>query len=248
MTTSGSCISRSRTISARRRCQTARVPSNRRRRCSGSSGTRCVSVVEQGGLSFDSYLDFNADICSRIHRLVAGPPALRTRQMLALMDAGVVRMPYGPAPARGLAVNEMDPAATRTRISSTAFEAPYAGRCRRPDPWAPRGAADRRLGVAAAHPALQPRPGEPVPLRRGGRRQRRPDGRLSPDRRRRPASREHLDVRRADRGRAPLHAYIPSPRSRIRAFEDVGACVAEILADSCVSGNVWSHSRWRRAR
>jgi hypothetical protein len=24
--------------------------------------------------------------------------------------------------------------------------------------------------------------------------------------------------------------YIPSPRSRIRAFEDVGACVHEILA------------------
>ena len=31
------------------------------------------SVVELGGLSLDSYLDFNADICSRIHRLVAGP-------------------------------------------------------------------------------------------------------------------------------------------------------------------------------
>src|SRR5262249_41121050 len=29
------------------------------------------SVVEQGGLSLDSYFDFNADICSRIHRLVA---------------------------------------------------------------------------------------------------------------------------------------------------------------------------------
>jgi hypothetical protein len=24
--------------------------------------------------------------------------------------------------------------------------------------------------------------------------------------------------------------YIPSPKSRIRAFEDIGACVAEILA------------------
>ena len=36
------------------------------------------TVVEQGGLSLDSYLDFNADIRSRIHRLVAGPPALRT--------------------------------------------------------------------------------------------------------------------------------------------------------------------------
>ena len=30
-------------------------------------------------------------------------------------------------------------------------------------------------------------------------------------------------------------AYIPSPRSRIRAFEDLGACVAEILSDACVS-------------
>jgi hypothetical protein len=29
-------------------------------------------------------------------------------------------------------------------------------------------------------------------------------------------------------------AYIPSPRSRIRAFEDLGACVAEILSDACV--------------
>ncbi len=47
------------------------------------------SVVELGGLTHDSYLDFNADICSRSHRLVAGPPALRSRQMLALMDAGV---------------------------------------------------------------------------------------------------------------------------------------------------------------
>ncbi|MGO9909061.1 MAG: hypothetical protein ACLP4R_27200 [Solirubrobacteraceae bacterium] len=57
-------------------------------------------MVELGGLTLDSYLDFNGDICSRSHRLVAGPPALRSRQMLALMDAGVVRTPYGPAPAR----------------------------------------------------------------------------------------------------------------------------------------------------
>jgi hypothetical protein len=29
--------------------------------------------------------------------------------------------------------------------------------------------------------------------------------------------------------------YIPSPRSRMRAFEDVGACVAEILDSGTVS-------------
>ncbi|HEY4825117.1 MAG TPA: FAD/NAD(P)-binding protein, partial [Solirubrobacteraceae bacterium] len=87
---------------------------------------RMRSVVEQGGLSLDSYLDFNADICSRIHRLVAGPPALRNRQFLALMDAGVVRMPYGPAPSRGRTVADLDPAVARTRISSTTFERQYA--------------------------------------------------------------------------------------------------------------------------
>ncbi len=93
------------------------------------------SVVELGGLSLDSYLDFNADICSRIHRLVAGPPALRSRQMLALLDAGVVRAPYGPAPARGLSVDGADRDAARTRISSTAFEQPYVDRRRRRHPW-----------------------------------------------------------------------------------------------------------------
>ena len=30
-------------------------------------------------------------------------------------------------------------------------------------------------------------------------------------------------------------AYIPSPRSRMRAFEDVGACVAELLGSASVS-------------
>jgi hypothetical protein len=29
--------------------------------------------------------------------------------------------------------------------------------------------------------------------------------------------------------------YIPSPRSRMRAVEDIGTCVAEILADAYVS-------------
>ena len=83
------------------------------------------TVVEQGGLSLDSYLDFNADICSRIHRLVAGPPALRSRQFLALMDAGVLRIPYGPAPSLGPTPGQDDLTTRTTRISSTAFEQSY---------------------------------------------------------------------------------------------------------------------------
>lgn len=83
------------------------------------------SVVEQGVLSPDSYLDFNADIRSRIHRLVAGPPALRSRQLLALMAAGLLRTPFGPAPSVGPAVGREDPRLAPTVISANAFERPH---------------------------------------------------------------------------------------------------------------------------
>ena len=161
-----------------------------RRGASGSSAIRCATVVEQGGLSLDSYLDFNADICSRIHRLVAGPPALRSRQFLALMDAGVLRMPYGPGPDAGpgwqARTTGRDGAhadlVDRVRRSRYASDADVVIRGHLEEP------ADRRLGLAAAHAALQPRPRQPVPLRRGDGRQRRPDARLASDRHRRPAA------------------------------------------------------------
>ena len=193
------------------------------------------SVVEQGGLSFDSYLDFNADICSRIHRLVAGPPALRSRQMLALMDAGVVRMPYGPAPSRGLAVSDADSTAARTRISSTALERPYMENVDvliRGHLEEPRiaGSASQLLtqlynrgrvsqfrygDVAVGSVDLTP-DSHPVDI------EGRPQPRIS-----------MFGV--LTEGIRHFTAYIPSPRSRIRAFEDVGACVAEILSEVSVS-------------
>jgi uncharacterized NAD(P)/FAD-binding protein YdhS len=56
------------------------------------------SVIEFGGLSLDSYVDFQSNIRGRINRLEAGPPPMRSQQLLALLDAGVVRIPFGPAP------------------------------------------------------------------------------------------------------------------------------------------------------
>ncbi|MGH9071902.1 MAG: FAD/NAD(P)-binding protein, partial [Acidimicrobiales bacterium] len=56
-------------------------------------------AVEFGGLDDESHRAFFPGVSGRIARLVAGPPAVRSRQLLALMDAGVVRVPYGPAPA-----------------------------------------------------------------------------------------------------------------------------------------------------
>jgi hypothetical protein len=191
-------------------------------------------VVERGGLSLDSYLDFNADVCSRIHRLVAGPPALRTRQMLALMDAGVVRMPYGPAPARGRAMTDLDPSSRRTRISSTAFEQPYIenvdvvirGHLEEPRIAGSasqlltrlynRGRVSQfRYGEVAVGSVDLTADSHPIDI------EGRPQTRIS-----------MFGV--LTEGVRHFTAYIPSPRSRMRAVEDIGACVAEILGEISV--------------
>ncbi len=56
------------------------------------------AVLELGRLSYSSYLDFQQNLRSRINRLIAGPPALRSEQLLALVDAGVLHTPFGPNP------------------------------------------------------------------------------------------------------------------------------------------------------
>jgi uncharacterized NAD(P)/FAD-binding protein YdhS len=56
------------------------------------------SVIEYGGLSMQSFVDFQSNIRGRINRLEAGPPPVRSQQLLALLDAGVVQTPFGPHP------------------------------------------------------------------------------------------------------------------------------------------------------
>ena len=194
-------------------------------------------MVELGGLTLDSYLDFNGDICSRSHRLVAGPPALRSRQMLALMDAGVVRTPYGPAPARESFAGT-DPGAARARISSTGFDQPYAddvdlvirGHLEEPriaNSGSPllRNLYDRgrvsqfRYGGAVVGSVNMTPDHHPIDIE----------------------GRPQLSVSMfgvVTEGIRHFTAYIPSLRGRMRAFEDVGACVSELLANAPVSERV----------
>ena len=56
------------------------------------------SVIEFGGLSLESYIDFQSNVRGRINRLEAGPPPLRSQQLLGLLDAGLVHVPFGPYP------------------------------------------------------------------------------------------------------------------------------------------------------
>lgn len=188
------------------------------------------SVVEQGGLSLDSYLDFNADIRSRLHRLVAGPPALRSRQLLALMDTGLLRMPYGPAPELRQAAGGPDYAQARTRVSSTVFEEPHVAdvdlviRGRLDEPRVDCSASKLLSELYNRGRISQFRYGEvtvgsvdltpeshPIDI----------DGRPQ----------ENLWMFGVlTEGIRHFTNYLPSPKSRIRAFEDVGACVAGILS------------------
>ncbi|HVC70474.1 MAG TPA: FAD/NAD(P)-binding protein [Acidimicrobiales bacterium] len=55
-------------------------------------------VIEFGGLTLESYVDFQSNIRGRINRMEAGPPPLRSQQLLALLDAGVVQARLGPNP------------------------------------------------------------------------------------------------------------------------------------------------------
>jgi uncharacterized NAD(P)/FAD-binding protein YdhS len=77
------------------------------------------SVIEFGGLSLDSYVDFQSNVRGRINRLEAGPPPLRSQQLLGLLDAGVVRIPLGPNP-------ELAACPDGVRLSSTALDDPTA--------------------------------------------------------------------------------------------------------------------------
>jgi hypothetical protein len=187
------------------------------------------SVVEYGGLSLDSYLDFNADIRSRINRLVAGPPALRSRQMLALMDSGVVSVPFGPAPAVGPAEGRHDPGPPPTRISSTALAAPHAADVE----VVIRGHLDepRIEGSASVLLTRLYARGRVSQFRYGAVNVGSVD--LTSD-----AHPIDIDGRPQERiwmfgvlteGVRHFNHYIPSPKSRIRAFDDIGACVAAIL-------------------
>ncbi len=189
------------------------------------------TVVEQGGLSLESYLDFNADIVSRIHRLVAGPPALRSRQLLALMDAGLVRTPFGPAPAQGPVLDKPDrgpDAPAQTRIASTAFDRPYAKemdyviRGHIAEPRIDRSASELLTRLYQSGRVSQFRYGS-VPV-----------GSIDLT-----ADSHPIDLhgRVQDRvwvfgvlteGVRHFTHYIPSPKSRIRAFEELGMCIAEI--------------------
>ncbi|HXW38208.1 MAG TPA: FAD/NAD(P)-binding protein [Acidimicrobiales bacterium] len=182
------------------------------------------SVVEFGGLSLESYIDFQSNIRPHLNRLDAGPPPLRIQQLLALMDAGVVRIRLGPSPAvvRG---DDGRPRLDSTRLAtgaSVAVAAVVRGHLDLPSLSRSASALLTRLYFTGRLTQLSYHGTEvgsvsisedfhPFDLH----------GRLQP----------HISVLGVlTEGTRYFTHYLPSPRSRLRAVLDAQQCVESVIS------------------
>jgi uncharacterized NAD(P)/FAD-binding protein YdhS len=181
------------------------------------------TVIEFRGLTLESYLDFRENIKTRVNRLVAGPPVVRSKQLLALIDAGVVTVPFGPLPAIQLAES------TGFVLRSKHLERPYFERvdwlihghlenpllCRSTSTlltnlW--QGSRLQPFTYGATEVASVALDEEFHPINLWGR----------------PTQKIFLLGSLAEGVRYFTH-YVPSPKSRLRAFLDAQQCVERIM-------------------
>ncbi len=76
-------------------------------------------AVENDGLTPNSQLAFRRKVAGVVSRVTVGPPLQRGEELLALMDAGIVTIPFGRRPTCRL----LD--GSRWRISSTRLDQPH---------------------------------------------------------------------------------------------------------------------------
>ncbi|HET9690085.1 MAG TPA: FAD/NAD(P)-binding protein [Acidimicrobiales bacterium] len=180
------------------------------------------SVLEFQALTLDSYLDFHRTIRPRINRIEAGPPLLRSQQLLALLDAGVVRLPWGPSPV-------VTPEGAGVRVRSTALLRPHEETAR----GVIRGHLDLPSLVQSASPLLRSlhEGGRLQPLRYG-------DvavGSVAIDEAFHPLDRDGNPETRLSvlgvltEGVRYFTHYLPSPKSRLRAVLDAQACAESVI-------------------
>lgn len=181
------------------------------------------SVIEFGGLTLDSYVDFQSSVRGRINRLEAGPPALRSQQLLALMDEGIVRVPLGPAPELSATPDG------RVVLRSTQLERVHATTVRA----VVRGHLDMPSLARSASPLLRrlTTTGRLTQLTYGDT----PVGSVAisedfhpyDSEGRMQATLSLLGV--LTEGARYFTHYLPSPQSRMRAVLDAEACVAGVI-------------------
>lgn len=179
-------------------------------------------AIEFKGLTLASHLDFVANMQSRFARLVAGPPVFRSQQMLALMDAGILRLPFGPGP-------EVKPQADgRFSVRSTQLQNAH------------EVVVDRLVRAHLDLPSVG-RTGSPLLVNLAARGRARPlqfngtpVGSIDIDEQFHPIASDGRAQRRLwvfgvlSEGARYFTLYIPSPKSRSRAFVDAEVCARAV--------------------
>ena len=188
-------------------------------------------VVEFQGLDLDSHVRFFSVMANRFKAAVAGPPVRRSLELLALMDCGLLRIPWGPAPVvEGLGGG-------RFRIRSSRLVEPYTAEVEHLiRGFMPEPTISRTSSPLIRHLSEQ---GRITPLRYGdvevgsislttGAQPIGADGRVQ----------ERLWVFGSlTEGTRYFTQYVPSPNSRVRALIDAQACAVAILATSGVGAD-----------
>lgn len=182
------------------------------------------SAIEFKGLSAESWLDFQAHLRGALARPVTGPPVFRNQQLLALMDAGVVRLAFGPCPEVVPAgdgsvvvrssVLEQHAEMKFKRLVRAHVETPAIGR-----------SSSGLLANLARRGRVRPMSFDGVPAGSIDMTSEfHPVGDLGVE--------ERLWVFGAiTEGVRYFNLYIPSPKSRVRAFVDAELCARSILGD-----------------
>ena len=189
-------------------------------------------LVEFQGLTIDSYEEFQSRISNRMKSAVAGPPVRRCRELIALMESGIVRAPFGPAPT----VDQCDRGFS---IRSTQLVEPHAVE------------VDHLVRGYLAEPTIERsrsplinhlhRRGRIQPLRYGDQ----PVGSIDLTEKSNPIRVDgEVETRlwvfgALTEGVRYFTQYVPSPKSRIRAFLDTEECAEAIFAladDGALSG------------
>jgi len=180
-------------------------------------------AVDFGGLTPASHQQFVKRIAPLISRVIVGPPKARAEEIVALLESGVVRASLGPAPAFSL-----DSATDKIRAQSTMLQVPFTVSL----DWMCLAFLDQPSLARTFSPLLES-------LVKNGRLREFNYGAVpgSIDLRTdmHPVNANGETERRLwvlgplTEGVKYFNNYIPSPKSRIRAFQEADTCVLAIL-------------------
>lgn len=184
-------------------------------------------VVDNEGLTLNSFLDFRNNILPLLYRAVVGPPVQKNEEMLALIRSGILKQPFGPAPKI-----EFLRKRNKWLVKSTCLKTPILLEVDH----LITGFVDSKSWVYTKSGLLSQL------VRKGRINQYRPNNNaaygIDIDKHFHPINRQDgseetlfvLGV--LTEGKKNFNFYIPSPRSRQRAFVDANQCVMEIINKS----------------